>query len=118
MTITILAAASGTPGTSPAVKALTHAVRRDVIDCVARGITAPSDMAEVKDHPLGVVSYHVRMLRDYGVLELDHTEPRRGALQHFYRFTDQAVADFESVRDLATTAIRAARRAPKVADAS
>jgi len=35
--------------------------------------------------PLGVVSYHVRMLRDYDCVELVRTEPRRGALQHFYK---------------------------------
>ena len=37
--------------------------------------------------PLGVVSYHVRMLRDYDCVELVRTEPRRGALQHFYKAT-------------------------------
>lgn len=99
---------------SPAVKALAHAIRRDVIDCVARGIDTPKDMAERTGHRLGVVSYHVRMLRDYGVLELARSEPRRGALMHFYRFSEQAVTDFEGVRDLANDAIRAARRGPLV----
>jgi hypothetical protein len=95
---------------APAVMALSHAIRRDVIDCVARGITTPKAIAEDKGHPLGVVAYHVRMLRDYGVLGLMRSEPRRGALQHFYGFTEQAVADFEAVRDLANAAIRSARR--------
>src|SRR4051812_28794016 len=31
---------------------------------------------------LGVVSYHVRMLRDYDCVELVRAEPRRGALQY------------------------------------
>jgi DNA-binding transcriptional ArsR family regulator len=39
------------------------------------------------DMPLGVVSYHTRMLRDYGLAELARTEPARGALQHFYHRT-------------------------------
>ena len=34
-----------------------------------------------------MVSYHVRMLRDYDCVELVRTEPRRGALQHFYKAT-------------------------------
>lgn len=52
--------------------------------------TSPSDLAIVMDAPLGVVSYHVRMLRDYGLAEEVRTEPRRGALQHFYRRTKLA----------------------------
>lgn len=42
------------------------------------------------DIPLGVVSYHVRQLRDYGMVELTRTEPKRGALEHFYVRTDLA----------------------------
>jgi predicted transcriptional regulator len=100
--------------TSPAVKALTHTIRRDVIECVARGIDTPTAIAHETGQPLGLVAYHVRMLRDYGVLELARSEPRRGALQHFYGFTEQAVTDFEAVRDLANAAIKAARRGPLV----
>jgi DNA-binding transcriptional ArsR family regulator len=101
------------PAISAAVMALSHVIRRDIIECVARGLTSPSEIADEKKRPLGVVSYHVRMLRDYGVLEIERSEPRRGALQHYYRFTHQAVTDFEAVRDLANSAIRAARRGPK-----
>ena len=35
--------------------------------------------------PLGRVSYHIRLLSDLGAIELVRTEPRRGALEHFYR---------------------------------
>jgi DNA-binding transcriptional ArsR family regulator len=52
--------------------------------------SSPGALAEALDAPLGVVSYHVRMLRDYGLVELTRTEPRRGALQHFYRRTELA----------------------------
>jgi predicted transcriptional regulator len=102
------------PTTSPAVMALSHAIRRDVVDCVARGIETPKEMAERTGHPLGVVAYHVRMLRDYGVLELARSEARRGALQHFYGFSAEAVTAFEDVRDLANAAIRSARSGPTV----
>jgi predicted transcriptional regulator len=44
----------------------------------------PGELAEAVGKGLGVVAYHVRMLRDYGLVSLDHVEPRRGALQHFY----------------------------------
>lgn len=45
---------------------------------------SPSELADLLKEPVGVVSYHVRMLRQYGLIELTHTEPRRGALAHFY----------------------------------
>ena len=52
------------------------------------------------DAPLGVVSYHVRMLRDYDCVELVRTEPRRGALQHFYRATARPNLDEDQWRTL------------------
>ena len=52
------------------------------------------------DAPLGVVSYHVRMLRDYDCVELVRTEPRRGALQHFYRATARPNFDEDQWRTL------------------
>ena len=50
--------------------------------------------------PLGVVSYHVRMLRDYDCVELVRTEPRRGALQHFYRATARPTLEEDQWRTL------------------
>ena len=42
-------------------------------------------LARELDLPLGRVSYHIRLLADLGAIELVRTEPRRGALEHFYR---------------------------------
>jgi DNA-binding transcriptional ArsR family regulator len=44
----------------------------------------PKQLAAVLGERIGNVSYHVRMLRDRGLIELVRTEPRRGALAHFY----------------------------------
>jgi DNA-binding transcriptional ArsR family regulator len=52
--------------------------------------TSPRDLAEQINAPLGVVSYHVRMLREYGLVEQTRTEPRRGALAHYYQRTEFA----------------------------
>jgi DNA-binding transcriptional ArsR family regulator len=51
---------------------------------------SPSELAQVIKAPLGVVSYHVRMLRAYGLVAETRTEPRRGALAHFYKRTELA----------------------------
>lgn len=40
------------------------------------------------------------MLRDYDCVELVRTEPRRGALQHFYRATARPVLDEDQWRTL------------------
>lgn len=44
----------------------------------------PKELAELLGEPLGVVSYHVRMLKQYGLVTLSRTEPARGALAHYY----------------------------------
>jgi DNA-binding transcriptional ArsR family regulator len=49
------------------------------------GVASPSELADALGEPLGNVSYHVRILRELDCLELVRTEPRRGALEHFYR---------------------------------
>lgn len=51
---------------------------------------SPTQLAEAMDEPLGVVAYHVRMMRDYGLLRETRTEPKRGALQHYYQRTELA----------------------------
>jgi predicted transcriptional regulator len=112
-TRTLQGASDATPEITPAVMALAHAIRRDIIRALADGHTTPKGIAEVIGKPLGVVAYHVRMLRDYGLIEVERTEPRRGALQHFYRFTDQAAVDFTVARDLADIAYRAATEATR-----
>lgn len=75
----------------PAVMALAHAIRREIIAGIAAGRTSPTEAAEHSGRPLGSVSYHFRMLVTYGLIEVARTEPRRGALQHFYRFTPDAL---------------------------
>jgi DNA-binding transcriptional ArsR family regulator len=39
---------------------------------------------------LGTVAYHMRRLRDAGLLNLVRTAQRRGALEHYYATTERA----------------------------
>lgn len=48
---------------------------------------SPNDLSKKLGEPLTNVSYHVRMLLDKGLILLVETEPRRGALEHYYRRT-------------------------------
>jgi len=66
-------------------KALAHPLRAQILQRLGERVSSPGDLADELGAPLGVVSYHVRMLRDYHCVELVRTEPVRGALQHFYK---------------------------------
>src|SRR4051794_40198256 len=66
-------------------KALAHPLRARILQRLGERESSPGELATELGASLGVVSYHVRMLREYECVELVRTEPRRGALQHFYR---------------------------------
>src|SRR5690348_18408343 len=81
-------------------KALAHPLRARILQRLGERVASPGDLAVELDAPLGVVSYHVRMLRDYDCVELVRTEPRRGALQHLYRATARPTPDEDQWRTL------------------
>src|SRR4051812_5408120 len=81
-------------------KALAHPLRAQILQRLGERVASPADLAVELGAPLGVVSYHVRMLRDYDCVELVRTEPRRGALQHFYRATARPNLDEQQWRRL------------------
>ncbi len=66
-------------------KALAHPLRVQLLAALNQGVASPNELAKKLDEPLTNVSYHVRMLHDLGTIELVDTEPRRGALEHYYR---------------------------------
>jgi DNA-binding transcriptional ArsR family regulator len=79
---------------------LAHPLRARILQRLGERVASPGDLATELGAPLGVVSYHVRMLRDYDCVELVRTEPRRGALQHFYRATARPQLDQDQWRSL------------------
>lgn len=48
----------------------------------------PKQLSAVLGERLGNISYHMRHLKRMGLVVLDHTEPRRGAVAHFYRLAE------------------------------
>jgi DNA-binding transcriptional ArsR family regulator len=67
------------------VKGLAHPLRIQILRVVQDRVASPSEIAEELEAPLGNVSYHVRFLARVGLIELSSTEPRRGAVEHYYR---------------------------------
>jgi DNA-binding transcriptional ArsR family regulator len=71
--------------TDPALaKALAHPLRTRILAALEGRTASPSELAGELDAPLGVVSYHVRRLAALGFLKLVKSEPRRGAVEHYY----------------------------------
>ena len=66
-------------------RALAHPIRARIVAVLGDGELSPVELARELELSLGVVSYHVRMLADAGVVELSRTTSRRGAIQHHYR---------------------------------
>src|SRR5437764_12143668 len=68
-------------------KALAHPLRARILQRLGERGASPGDLAVELGAPLGVVSYHVRMLRGYDCVELVRTDPRRRTPQHCCRAT-------------------------------
>jgi DNA-binding transcriptional ArsR family regulator len=77
-------------------KALSHPLRAHVLAILNERVASPNQIANELQEPLGNVSYHVKTLAEMGCIELVNTEPRRGAIEHFYR---AVVRPFFSDRD-------------------
>jgi DNA-binding transcriptional ArsR family regulator len=67
------------------LRAISHPLRHRLLGMLDGRTASPNQLARELDLPLGRVSYHIRLLNDLGAIELVRTEPRRGALEHFYR---------------------------------
>ena len=69
------------------VKALSHPLRVRILALLQERTASPRELAQWLDATLGTVSYHVRALHDFGLIELVNTTQVRGAIAHHYRAT-------------------------------
>jgi hypothetical protein len=53
-------------------------------------MASPNELSKELDEGLSQVSYHVKVLKDFDCIEMVKTEPRRGAVEHYYRATSRA----------------------------
>ncbi len=72
-------------------KALSNSVRAQALALIAEGVASPNLIAERLGLDVRNVAYHVRVLRELGCVELVETQQRRGAIEHLYRVTAQAL---------------------------
>lgn len=81
-------------------KALANPLRARILQRLGERIASPAELAQELGAPVGLVSYHVRMLRSYECIELVRTAPVRGAVQHFYRATQLPELEEEQLTSL------------------
>jgi len=72
------------------VKALAHPVRVQILEALQSRVASPTEISKGMEESLGVISYHANTLVECGCIELVHTRPRRGALEHFYRIAPRS----------------------------
>lgn len=72
-------------------KTLSDRLRFRILGVGLKHLTSPSDFSRETGEDLSKVSYHFRVMRDLGDLELVDEIKVRGSLKHMYRATRQAM---------------------------
>jgi DNA-binding transcriptional ArsR family regulator len=84
------------------VKALAHPLRVEILTILNERMASPNELSKELEEGLSQVSYHVKVLKDFECIEMVKTEPRRGAVEHYYRATARAYltdTDWRSLPD-------------------
>lgn len=66
------------------LKVISHPVRIEVLRVLQNRVASPKELARELGESLSNVSYHFKYLRQEGCIEIVETEPRRGAVEHYY----------------------------------
>jgi DNA-binding transcriptional ArsR family regulator len=70
---------------------MSHPLRYQLLTHLNDREWSPRELADHLPESLSQISYHVKVLLEYGLIELTRTEPVRGATQHFYRATERTM---------------------------
>lgn len=83
------------------IAAMAHPLRARVLRVLAdRDVMSPAQISRDLRADLRDVSYHVKRLAELECAELVYTRPVRGALEHFYRATEQPLITTDEFEDL------------------
>jgi DNA-binding transcriptional ArsR family regulator len=84
------------------IKAMSHPLRAEAFRLIRdRGPLSPAEVARELEADLTDVSYHVRKLNEFSCIEEVDNRQVRGAVEHFYRATEQHMIDTEEWGELA-----------------
>jgi predicted transcriptional regulator len=65
-------------------------IRSRALQLIGDGLASPKAISAALGLDVRTVAYHVRVLRKLGCIELVETQPRRGAVEHIYKVTEDA----------------------------
>jgi hypothetical protein len=84
------------------LKALDHVLRQHILLAAVHGTVSPSELSKLLGEELSQVSYHVKVLHQDcdEMIELVGTEPRRGAVEHYYRASAKTLLPAKTWRRL------------------
>lgn len=69
---------------------LQHPLRKELLRLIVEAgeeLRSPKELTVPVNKRLSNVGYHVRVLAEYGAVELIDKQPRRGSVEHFYEAT-------------------------------
>jgi DNA-binding transcriptional ArsR family regulator len=82
------------------MKVLAKPQRVHIYAILAERVASPKEISEETSEDIGSISYHVKVLRDHGLIELERKAPRRGALEHFYRAVSRTLLPVDAWKNL------------------
>jgi DNA-binding transcriptional ArsR family regulator len=72
-------------GSARLLRAISNCIRIDILRILNERVASPKELASAMELELSLVSHHVTELRKEGCIKQVRTEPRRGAVEHYYR---------------------------------
>jgi len=73
------------------MKALSHPLRVRCLTLINNRPWSPRELSDELGEGLSQVSYHIKVLRDFELIQLCGEEPRRGAVEHYYRAVHRVI---------------------------
>jgi len=73
------------------IRALAHPLRIQLLTILNDRMASPNELSKELDEGLSQVSYHIKVLKDFNCIEMVKTEPRRGAVEHYYKATNDVL---------------------------
>jgi DNA-binding transcriptional ArsR family regulator len=88
------------------IKGLSHPLRVLILAHMNEGPWSPRELERELGEGLSQVSYHVKVLNDYELIELVDVQPRRGAVEHYYKAIERAFIPSSMTKDIPKSAQR------------
>jgi DNA-binding transcriptional ArsR family regulator len=98
--------ASSTSLDTRVLKALSHPLRAEMLALLNDRVASPNELRKELEEGLSQVSYHIKVLRELEMIELVRTEPRRGAVEHYYAASEKVFITAEELKLIPKSARR------------